>query len=125
MNDSILETIKKLLGCENIDEFDENLRIFINGALNTLTENGVGNVKGFRITDADESWNDFITNDNPELFELCKEYIYLRTKLIFDPASTSSYAHTAMKEQMQEDLWRIREQADPADIFEVNKEEGE
>ena len=29
----------------------------------------------------------------------------------------------AMKEQMQEDLWRIREQADPADIFETEDEE--
>lgn len=123
MEESILETIKKLLGAENISEFDDNIRIFINGAINTLTENGVGNPKGFRITDADESWEDFITNDNPFLFELCKEYIYLRTKLLFDPASMSSYAQTAVKEQIEEDLWRIREQADPADIFEVNEED--
>lgn len=122
MEESIIETIKKLLGAENISEFDDNIRIFINGAINTLTENGVGNPKGFRITDADETWEDFITNDNPELFELCKEYIYLRTKMLFDPASMSSYAQTAVKEQLAEDLWRIREQADPADIFEVNEE---
>lgn len=120
MEESIIETIKKLLGAENISEFDDNIRIFINGAINTLTENGVGDPKGFRITDADETWEDFITNDNPFLFELCKEYIYLRTKLLFDPASMSSYATEAIKEQLQEDLWRIREQADPADIFEVN-----
>ena len=123
MNDSILETIKKLLGAENITEFDDNLRIFINGAINTLTENGVGDPKGFRITNANEPWSDFITNDNPVLFELCKEYIYLRTKLLFDPSSMSSYATEAIKEQLQEDLWRIREQADPADIFEVNEED--
>lgn len=123
MEDSILETIKKLLGAENMSEFDDNIRIFINGAINTLTENGVGDPKGFRITDANEPWSDFITNDNPILFELCKEYIYLRTKLLFDPASMSSYAQTAVKDQLAEDLWRIREQADPADIFEVVDED--
>lgn len=125
MEDSILETIKKLLGAENLEEFDDNLVIFINGAINTLTQNGVGDPKGFRITGSDEKWSDFITNNFEELYELCKEYIYLRTKLLFDPASMSSYAMNAVKEQIQEDLWRIREQADPADIFETEDEEDE
>lgn len=123
MNESILETIKKLLGAENLSEFDADIRIFINGALNTLTQNGVGDPKGFRITEEDETWKDFITNDNIQLFELCKEYVYLRTRLLFDPGSLSSFAKDAMKEQADEDLWRIREQADPADIFEVNEDD--
>ena len=124
MEDSILESIKKLLGAENLEEFDENIVIFINGALNTLTQNGIGNPKGFRITGSDEKWDDFITNANEELYELCKEFVYLRTKLLFDPSSMSSYATNAVKDQIQEDLWRIREQADPADIFETEDEEG-
>lgn len=123
MEDSILETIKKLLGAENLDEFDSNIVIFINGAINTLTENGVGDPKGFRITGSDETWDQLITNNNPTLYELCKEYIFLRTKLLFDAGSMSSYATNAVKDQIQEDLWRIREQADPADIFEVNEDE--
>lgn len=123
MDDSILETIKKLLGAENIDEFDSNIVIFINGALNTLTENGIGDPKGFRINGSEETWDQFITNDNSNLYELCKEYIFLRTKLLFDPGSMSSYATNAVKEQLQEDLWRMREQADPADIFETEVED--
>ncbi len=59
----------------------------------------------------------------PDLFEIVKEYIYLRTKILFDPGSMSSFASEAIKNQMEEDLWRIREQADPADYFEVEKEE--
>lgn len=123
MDESILVTIKRLLGCENMDEFDDNLRIFINGAINTLTQNGVGPKTGFRITDADETWSDFLTMSYPDLFEIVKEYIYLRTKILFDPGSMSSFASEAIKNQMEEDLWRIREQADPADYFEVEKEE--
>ena len=123
MEDSILESIKKLLGAENLEEFDENLVIFINGALNTLTQNGVGSAKGFRINGSDEKWSDFITNPNIELYELCKEFVYLRVKVIFDPASMSSYALKACQDQANEDLWRIREQADPADIFETEDEE--
>lgn len=125
MEDSILESIKKLLGAENLEEFDDNLIIFINGSINTLTQNGVGNPKGFRITGSDEVWSDFITNPNIELYELCKEFIYLRTKVIFDPTSMSSYALKACQDQANEDLWRIREQADPADIFETEDEEGD
>lgn len=120
MEDSILETIKKLLGAENIDEFDENIILFINGSINVLTENGVGDPKGFRITGDAEIWSDFITNDNPMLFELCKEFIYFRVKLAFDPPSIGSLV-AALKEQIQEDLWRIREQAEPADYFETKK----
>ena len=119
MEDSILDTIKKLLGAENMTEFDDNIKIFINSAINVLTENGIGDPKGFRITGSTETWADLITNDNPILFELCKEFIYLRVKMVFDPPSIGSL-NSAMKEQIQEDLWRIREQAEPADYFNTN-----
>lgn len=125
MDEPILETIKKLLGCENIDEFDEQLIILINGAIDVLIENGVGNKKGFMITENNETWADLITNDNKELFNLCKTYIYLEVKILFDTTSMSSYVLNAIKEKNQEYLWRIREQAEPADYFEVNEEEGE
>ena len=76
MNDSILDTIKKLLGLENVDSFDDNLIIFINGALNVLTENGIGPVTGYRITSKTNTWSEFITNDNLQLFELCMDELY-------------------------------------------------
>ena len=113
MENSILETIKQLLGLENVDEFDSNLVIFINGAINTLTENGIGNPKGFRITGDSETWDDFITNENPELFELCKEFIFLKVKIVFDTAGMSSYVLKAIEDQAKEDLWRMREQSEP------------
>lgn len=120
MNDSILDTIKKLLGLENVDSFDDNLIIFINSALNVLTENGIGPVTGYRIASKTNTWSEFITNDNSQLFELCKEFVYLRVRMAFDPPSIGSL-NTALKDQITEDLWRIREQAEPADYFEVNE----
>ena len=120
MEDSILESIKKLLGAEEMDAFDDNLIIFINGALNILTQNGIGSPKGFSIKTGDETWEDFITNSNKELYEICKEYVYLKVRLVFDPQTGSVLDY--YQKQIEEDLWRIREQADPADIFEVNKE---
>lgn len=125
MDEPILETIKKLLGCENIDEFDEQLIILINGAIDVLIENGVGNKKGFMITENNETWADLITNDNKELFNLCKTYIYLEVKILFDTTSMSSYVLNAIKEKNQEYLWRIREQAEPADYFEVEDDNDE
>ncbi len=119
MENSILETIKQLLGLENVDAFDSNLIIFINGALNVLTENGIGNPKGFRISGDTETWGQFITNQNIELFELCKEFVYLKVKIVFDTSGMSSYVLKALEEQAKEDLWRICQQADPADFFET------
>jgi len=118
---TILDSIKKLLGAESMDAFDENLLMFINGALNVLTQNGVGDPKGFSIKDGTETWEDFITNDHIELYELCKEFVYLKVRLVFDPPTGSVLDY--YQKQIQEDLWRIREQAEPADIFEVNKED--
>lgn len=112
---TILESIKKLLGAESIDSFDENLIMFINGALNVLTQNGIGDKKGFSIKTGEETWEDFITNDHIELYELCKEFVYLKVRLVFDPPTGSVLDY--YQKQIQEDLWRIREQAEPADIF--------
>ena len=120
MEDSILETIKKLLGAENMTEFDDNIKIFINSAINILTENGVGDPKGFRITGSTETWDQFITNQNIELFELCKEFVYIKVKIVFDTSGMSSYVLKTLEELAKEDLWRIREQAEPADYFNTN-----
>lgn len=119
MSESILDTTKKSLGAENLTEFDDNLKMFINGALNILTQNGVGPVTGFRIT-GNETWSEFLQTDHEELYELCKEFIYLDVKMVFDPPIGSVMDY--YKARREEVLWRIREQADPADIFEVDKE---
>lgn len=113
MNDSILTSIKKLLGItEEYTPFDQDLIIHINSALNALTQIGVGPVTGFFITDSSSEWVDFI-GDNPML-EQVKMYVYLKVKQVFDNDMSGSFS-SAVDERIKELEWRISVQVDPGD----------
>lgn len=108
MEDSILNTIKKSLEglTDNSDDvFDTELMIFINSAFGVLHQIGVGPEDGFRIRDSNSKWTEFIP-DNDKLLESVKEYIYLKTKLKFDPPSSSAVIE-AIKQSIAEHEWRF------------------
>lgn len=103
---SILISIKKLLGLsEEYAPFDTDLIIHINTFLGVLNQLGVG-VTNFKITGATETWADFLSGSDPGLLDECKTYVYIRTKLVFDPPS-SSIVTQALKETMNELEWRL------------------
>jgi hypothetical protein len=105
MIDSILESVKKTLGLsEEYDVFDHDVVTYINSALSTLTQIGVGPAEGFVITGADEEWTAFLGSDPG--FDGVKSYVYLKTRMLFDPPTTS-YMITAMEKQIEELEWRI------------------
>lgn len=111
MEQSILNTTKKILGIDKADTaFDTDVIIHINSALATLTQLGVGPSTGFMIDDDVKLWADFMDND-PRLSPV-KTYVYSYVKLQFDPPSTS-YHLTARKEQLNELEWRLQVTADP------------
>ena len=61
MEQSILNTIKKMLGVDSsYDAFDTDIIVAINTAIFTLTQVGVGPEEGFTISGADETWTDFL-----------------------------------------------------------------
>ena len=63
--DSILTSIKKLLGIdEAYEHFDPDLIMHINSVLAILTQLGVGPENGFSISDKTAVWSDFIS-DSP------------------------------------------------------------
>ena len=108
--DSILTTIKKMLGFEEeYEAFDTDIIININMVFNILNQIGVGPTDGFRITGKDETWSDYL-KDNIKL-EMVKTYIYLKVKKIFDPG-TSSALNTAIDTQISELEWRLSVQID-------------
>lgn len=62
---SILKSIKSLLGSDaDYDVFDLDILIFINSAISTLTQIGIGPPSGFKITGDSETWSDFIGDYN-------------------------------------------------------------
>lgn len=106
--DSILDSIKKMLGIEpDYEHFDSQITMNINTVFLTLNQLGVGPTTGFYIEDKSSKWEDFIVD--PILQHAIKSYVYLRVKMIFDPAETS-YVLTSMKNQIAELEWRFREQ---------------
>lgn len=114
MNDSILQTIKQLLGISEADEsFDQNIIILVNSALNILSQIGLEEANNFQIKGSSETWNELF-RDRKDL-EIVKTYICFKVKMMFDPP-TSSAALEATKRVLDEQEWRI------ANIY-VNKEE--
>lgn len=110
--DSILNTIKKLLGIDETYEYwDNDLIIAINTVLNVLYQLGVG--KPYSITSATETWADFLSDMSK--LEMIKSYVYMRVKMMFDPP-TGTLAD-AMKEQIAELEWRINVTVDAPDTF--------
>lgn len=105
--DSILTSIKKLLGIDESDtDFDIDVTIHINSALSVLHQLGVGPTSGFAVRDASALWSDFIPANNQHLQDV-KTYIYLKVKLVFDPGQLSAAVITAMKEEIKELEWRL------------------
>ena len=108
--DSILDTIKKLLGPgQEQTHFDQDIIIHINTAIIHLTDIGVGPKAGFSIKSSEEVWSDFIVDIKQ--FEAVKTYIYLKVKLIFDPPLSSSVIELFEK-QIREIEWRLNSRVD-------------
>ena len=105
MEESILKTIKQLIGCpDDFEQFDLDLTIHINSAFATLTQLGVGPKEGYRITGPDNVWSEF--EEDAQKSSLIKDYVYIKTRLLFDPP-TSSALMDSLKEQLKEMEWRL------------------
>lgn len=116
--DSILNSIKKLLGiAADYTQFDADIIIHINSVFLTLAEIGVGPDKGFFVTDAEDKWSDYIS-DNDTLLNAVKTYMFLKVKMLFDPSLTSSVTDL-MKEEVKELEWRLNVYVDPPSVLEA------
>lgn len=108
--DSILNSIKKLLGItEDYTHFDQDIIMHINSAFFTLNQLGVGPDESFKIEDKNDTWDDFVSNNDVEAI---KSYIGLKVRTLFDPPTNSALL-SAMNEQIKEFEWRLNVQVDP------------
>ena len=103
---SILDTVRGAMGLvEDDSSFDSELIIHINSNLATLYQNGVG--LPIVVEDSTALWSDLKDESkNNDMFEQIKTYIFLRTKLLFDPPSPSTAKY--MDAAATELLWRLR-----------------
>lgn len=109
-NDSILTSIKKLMGLtEEYDAFDQDILTLINSVLFELEQIGVKAKDGFTLSDKTAVWSDY--SDDARLLNALKPYIYMKTKLTFDPP-TSSGALDSMNRIIDRFEWRINLYAD-------------
>jgi len=106
MVNSILDTIKQMLGIPSTDTaFDTDIIVGINSAFMVLHQLGVGpEAAPFEIQNSTPTWTDFLTET--VYYNAVKSYIYLKVKLTFDAPGTS-FLGDSIKQQIQELEWRL------------------
>lgn len=107
--ESILESIKKLIGpSAQYDIFEPDLVMHINSVFFTLHQLGLTE-EPFVISGPDETWDEFHADTD---LEPVKTYVYLKTKMYFDPPTNSALI-SAINEQIKELEWRLNVAVDP------------
>ena len=107
MDESILTSVKLALGITaDYPYFDSQLILYINAALATLSQTGVGQ-SGYAIVDNSSKWSDFIgeAQHGEEVVEFAKVYVVTKVRLMFDPPQSSG-ALQALKDLAAEYEWR-------------------
>lgn len=104
MVDSILESVKGLLGISATDNsFDTDIIIHINSAIMYLHQLGLDTAANFVVLDKNQLWSTLLENRTD--LEGVKQYVFLRTRLTFDPPSSSVLA--SMEKLIGELEWRL------------------
>ena len=115
MTDSILATIKKIIGLDaEYTPYDMDIIVLINSVFMTLHQLGIGPAEGFSIKDYSAKWSDFVTN-NIRL-NAVQEYVYMKVRMVFDPPG-NSFVMDALKENCKELEFRMNVQAESVEDF--------
>lgn len=103
--DSILATVKKLLGItEEYTHFDNDLILHINSVFSILHQLGIGPDDGYAIHDASETWSDYLSDGAVQA--MVRTYVGLKVRMLFDPP-TSSPIKDAITRSIDELEWRL------------------
>lgn len=113
--DSILNSIKKMLGIDpDNHDFDLDILVNLNSSIFILQQNGIDPKDGFTLTNENQTYEDYLKDEDLNLKDAIAMYLFVRTKTWFDPPSSSIVMET-YKQTANELLWRIR----------ISKEESE
>lgn len=102
--DSILNSIKKMLGIESdYTAFDTEIIVHINSVFATLEQICPLVPKSFSIADDSTSWSAYIQDKTWITF--IKSYMYMKVRILFDPPAGAVL--TAFNEAIKESEWRL------------------
>lgn len=105
MEDSILITVKKLLGIPaEYTELDVDIVTNINVAIGMLTQ--IGNVPFFEVNDSSATWDAYIPDD-PVKRAVAKSYICKKVQLMFDSTTLTGAVISSLENQVKEAEYRI------------------
>lgn len=109
ISDSILSSVKKLIGVsEEDDSFDVDIILNINAAISVLFQLGVIQ-EGYTVTSKEDTYDDLIPTGTEDVINLIKMYLAYKTRLSFDSSTLSGNMIETLKEAIKETEWRLRE----------------
>ena len=110
MEDSILISVKKMLGLDSaFDAFDMDIVMHINSVFFIMAQMGIG--KQFQIEDATSTWSEYLEGRSD--LDAVKTYMYAKVRQIFDPP-TGAVAD-ALDRTVKELEWRLFSATDLTD----------
>lgn len=113
VSDSILNSVKKLIGIEPSDKsFDVDVMMNINAAIFTLNQLGVV-TRGYSVTSEEDTYADLFGDQTEDVVNQIKMYLVCKVRLVFDPPA-SSIVMEATKEVIKEMEWRLNVATDPS-----------
>lgn len=118
MEESILNEIKRMLGIIDPEYvvFDTDIIVHINAAIGILNQIGIG-TEGFFLINSSQTWKDLLGTSDIG-FQLIKQYVFLKTKIAFDPP-TASFVLDSYNNIISNLEWRLNV------LYEVSNKEKE
>lgn len=118
LSDSILSSVKKLIGISEEDEsFDLDIMLNINAASSTLYQLGVLK-KPFTVTSKEDTYDDLIPGGTEDVVNQIKMYYVYKTRLGFDSSTLSGTVIEVIKEMIREAEYRLMISFNPDNTFE-------
>lgn len=117
LSDSILSSVKKLIGISEEDEsFDLDIMFNINAASSTLFQLGVLKTP-YTVTSKEDTYSDLIPGGTEDIINQVKMYYVYKTKLGFDSSTLTSTVIQVLEKMINEAEYRLMISFNPEDTF--------
>lgn len=118
LSDSILSSVKKLIGIlEEDDSFDVDIILNVNAAVSTLYQLGVLQ-KPYTVTSKEDTYEDLLPGVSEDVVNQVKMYFVYKTRLGFDSSTLSGVVIDVIKEMIKEAEYRLMISFNPGNVSE-------